>query len=71
MITLKVKKPWTIRTIAEAMSIDPKEIIDDLLAHGAPKTIMNNSCLDDDLTKIIGIKHCYYIEEPTSSQSDS
>jgi hypothetical protein len=60
-----------IKTIAEAMGIDPKEIINDLLAHGAPPTVCNGSSLDDDIAKIIGIQYCYYIEEPTSSQSDS
>ncbi len=62
MKTVKVRGPWTIKVIAEALGVPPQELIDRFVLMGAPNTITVNSTLDDDLAKIMGLRYCCYLE---------
>lgn len=73
MKTIRVAKPWAIRDVAKALEITPEDLIEKMCSiwRISPNVIKPCGVLDDDMAKIMCLKYSCYIEELTSSQSDS
>jgi hypothetical protein len=70
MRTIRIPGLWTIKVVAEALGVQPQELIDKFLKIGAPKTLTVNSTLDDDLANIIALKYCCYLERTDHERND-